>query len=130
MAHATPASNSVPPTNCRLKVVSKHRQTRHRDSNEEQLKSFYVTPFTIEQTEDDIVEYLRETINTDDSIVKCVKLVPRNKDINELSFISFKISVSENLANVISDSFYWPEGVEIREFQPKNEVRSNQIISI
>lgn len=130
VAHATPASNSVPPTNCRLKVVSKQRQTRHRDSNEEQLKSFYVTPFTIEQTEDDIVEYLRETINTDDSIVKCVKLVPRNKDINELSFISFKISVSENLANVISDSFYWPEGVEIREFQPKNEVRSNQIISI
>lgn len=124
---ADPALNHVAQANCRLKVVSRNRQISNRILAEDQLKSFYVTPFNIEQTEQDIVEYLRETINLDRSTVKCIKLVPRNKDINELSFISFKLSVSEDLAPVISDRFYWPDGVEVREFQSKNEIRSNEI---
>lgn len=130
---STRASAIVPAShdeNCRLKVVNRNRLIANRETPDEPLKSFYVTPFTVEQTEEDIIEYLRETVSIDDSTVKCVKLVPRNKNISELSFVSFKVSVSENLASVIGDRFYWPEGVEIREFQPKNGVRLNQPIQI
>lgn len=109
-------------------MVNRRRLPSNREVSDEQLKSFYVTPFTVEQTEEDIIEYLRETVTINDSTVKCVKLVPRNKNINELSFISFKVSVSEDLASVIGDRFYWPDGVEIREFQPKNGVRINQTV--
>lgn len=124
----TSRPNDVVQENCRLKVVNRRRLPSNREVSDEQLKSFYVTPFTVEQTEEDIIEYLRETVTINDSTVKCVKLVPRNKNINELSFISFKVSVSEDLASVIGDRFYWPDGVEIREFQPKNGVRINQTV--
>lgn len=115
---ASNANEGVP--DCRLKVVSRNRPSVRRMINEETMKSYYITPFDIDQTEEDIIEYLRETINVDNSTLKCVKLVPRNKNISELSFVSFKLSVSEDLVTLISDPFYWPEGVEVREFQPKN----------
>lgn len=125
---AAPSTCEVP-HDCRLKVVNRNRPPVRQIPTEETMKSFYVTPFHIEQSEEDIIEYLRETINIDKSSLKCVKLVPRNKDINELSFVSFKLSVSEDLATVINDTFYWPEGVEIREFQPKNDNVPRRIVS-
>lgn len=99
-------------------------------NDDEMLKSFYVTSFDIEQSEEDVIEYLRETINVENSTLKCVKLVPRNNNINKLSFVSFKLSVSEDLVSVINDPFYWPEGVEIREFQSKNVNPLNRVVSI
>lgn len=110
---------------CRLKVVNRNQRAVRQTSSDEMLKSFYVTPFDIEQSEEDVIEYLRETINVENSTLKCVKLVPRNKNINELSFVSFKLSVS-----VINDPFYWPEGVEIREFQSKIVNPLNRVVSI
>lgn len=101
-----------------------------RASNAVTVKSCYITPFHVEQSEEDIIEYLRENINIDNSTLECVKLVPRNKNINELSFVSFKLSVSENLSSVISDPFYWPEGVEIREFQSKNGNALHRVVSV
>lgn len=115
---------------CRLKVVNRNQPAVRQTSSDEMLKSFYVTPFDIEQSEEDVIEYLRETINVENSTLKCVKLVPRNKNINELSFVSFKLSVSEDLVSVINDPFYWPEGVEIREFQSKNVNPLNRVVSI
>lgn len=122
-----PAYNGL--QDCRLRVVSRSRPSVREISNEEATKSFYITPFHIDQSEEDIIEYLRETINIDNSSVKCAKLVPRNKNINELSFISFKLSVSQDLVSIINDPFYWPDGVEIREFQPKNGNLPNLIAS-
>lgn len=131
-----PASTSSAPqrlinavNDCRLKVVNRNHPARHAP-NDEIMKSFYLTPFDVGQSEEDIIEYLRETINVDNSTLKCVKLVPRNKNVDELSFVSFKLSVSEDLVSVISDPFYWPEGVEVREFQPKNGSIQNRVASI
>lgn len=112
--------------NCRLRVVNR---SYRRETSADNLKSFYVTPFHVEQNEEDVLEYLRETLNVGESTLRCVKLVPRNKDISELSFVSFKVSVSDDLIPFINDRFYWPEGVEIREFESKNEKRSIPLIT-
>lgn len=106
----------------RLRVVNKRQNPQPpRTSNNEVLKSFYITPFHNEQTEDDIIHYLHDTINADADRIKCAKLVPKGKNINELSFVSFKVSVPTELVSLVSDAFYWPDGVEIREFLPKND---------
>lgn len=110
--------------------MNRNQRAVRQTSSDEMLKSFYVTPFDIEQSEEDVIEYLRKTINVENSTLKCVKLVPRNKNINELSFVSFKLSVSEDLVSVINDPFYWPEGLEIREFQSKNVNPLNRVVSI
>ncbi|XP_062540314.1 uncharacterized protein LOC134208327 [Armigeres subalbatus] len=128
-AASSSGTNNVITENCRLRVVNRNHRRDTRNLTADHLKSFYVTPFDVEQTEDDIVEYLRETINVGESSLKCVKLVPRNKDISELSFISFKVSVSDNLVPFVNDKFYWPEGVEVREFEPKNEKQTVPIIT-
>ncbi|XP_062560504.1 uncharacterized protein DDB_G0280205-like isoform X2 [Armigeres subalbatus] len=128
-AASSSGTNSVITENCRLRVVNRNHRRDTRNLTADHLKSFYVTPFDVEQTEDDIVEYLRETINVGESSLKCVKLVPRNKDISELSFISFKVSVSDNLVPFVNDKFYWPESVEVREFEPKNEKQTVPIIT-
>ena len=122
------ALNGAPHENCHLRVVNRDYRRINRESTAEILKSFYVTPFHVDQTENDIIEYLRETINVGDSSLKCVKLVPKNRDISELSFVSFKVSVSDALIPFISDTFYWPEGVEVREFESKNERQTNPLI--
>ncbi|XP_065079699.1 pneumococcal serine-rich repeat protein-like [Ochlerotatus camptorhynchus] len=99
-----------PQTECRLRVAN--RNQRQRDQTEEVLRSFYVTPFAIDQTEVDILEYIKEISNAENSTLRCAKLVPRNKNIDELTFISFKVTVSDDLVGIVSDSFYWPEGVQ------------------
>lgn len=90
-------------------------------NNDASLKSFYITPFLNDQSEEDIKQYLRETINADVNQIGCVKLIPKGKNINELTFVSFKLSVPNELVPLVSDTFYWPEGVEVREFLPKND---------
>lgn len=105
----------------RLRVIDRSVRRRQQANTTEALDSFYITPFHVEQTEDDVLAYLRETFNTENSTIQCVKLVPRGKQVNDLTFVSFKVSVSSDLKNVVSDSFYWPDGVNVREFLPKND---------
>lgn len=82
------------------------------------LESFYVTPFSPDQNEDEIKQYVAEISNIDTSMIKAVKLVPRGKNVEDLSFVSFKVTVSRTVSNVVGDSFYWPEGITVREFEP------------
>lgn len=93
----------------------RRRQQSNTDTTE------VLKPFYVEQTEEDVLEYLRETFNIENSTVRCVKLVPRGKQVNELTFVSFKVSVSPDLETTVGDSFYWPDGVNVREFEPKND---------
>lgn len=78
--------------------------------------AFYVTPFTPDQKEDDVKQHIHEIVNVDSSLVKVVKLVPRGKSLEDLSFISFKVTVSKAVSNVVGDPWYWPEGVTVRVF--------------
>lgn len=123
---ATASNSALPiqvqannPNTCRLRVVNKNNHRRTTDI--ENTKSFYVSPFQNNQTEDDVLQYLKDTMRIEDNQVKCIKLVPKGRCIDELSFISFKLTVANELVPTIGDTFYWPDGVEVREFIPKND---------
>lgn len=60
-------------------------------------------------------------LGTDD--VEVVRLVAKNRDVNTLSFISFKIGLSANFKDRALSSSTWPRGVYFREFQ---NLRSNE----
>lgn len=78
--------------------------------------AFYVSPFTPDQNDADIKKYIHDIANVDASLVKVVKLVPRGKRLEDLSFISFKVIVGKTVSNVVGDPWYWPEGVTVRMF--------------
>lgn len=87
------------------------------------LESFYVTPFSPDQNEEEVKQHVMDISNVHSSLVKVTKLVPRGKNIEDLSFVSFKVAVCRSVASVIGDPWYWPEGLSVRPFEPnpKNE---------
>lgn len=50
---------------------------------------------------------------------RCTLLVKKDKDINSLSFISYKIDVNSVHFAELIDVNFWPEGAYIREFIPQ-----------
>lgn len=82
------------------------------------VESLYVTPFAPDQKEEEIKQYVVEVSNVDPSLVKVTKLVPRGKNENDLSFVSFKVCISKSVSSMVSDSWYWPDGVTVRPFDP------------
>lgn len=85
------------------------------------MMDFYVTPFTPDQKEEDVKRYILEIANVNPSTLKVVKLVPRGKILDDLSFVSFKISVDKSASNMIGDPWYWPEGVTVRVFDHRQK---------
>lgn len=87
------------------------------------MSDFYVTPFTPNQSEEDIKQYIQEICKVDISSVRVAKLVPRGKKLDDLTFVSFKVSVDNTISEMIGDPWYWPEGVSVRAFDyiQKNE---------
>lgn len=87
------------------------------------LESFYVTPFAPDQTEEEVKQYVIDISNVHSSLVKVTKLVPRGKSVEDLSFVSFKVSVCKSVSRLVSDRWYWPDGITVRSFEPtpKNE---------
>jgi hypothetical protein len=67
-----------------------------------------------ETTEDSIVKLLGKKLNKAENDFTCVKLVPKN--IPTLTFISFKVEMSEELFQKSIDPTVWPNGEAIREF--------------
>lgn len=51
-----------------------------------------------------------------------IRLVPRGKDVSNMSFVSFKIGLDPSLEQRALLSSTWPDGLVFREFvdQPKN----------
>lgn len=71
-----------------------------------------------------ILDYMRENgINdTGLSSVKIAPLVPRNRDVSSLSFISFKLDVNDELAESITKSNFWPQTCQIKQFVTKTKL--------
>lgn len=49
----------------------------------------------------------------------CVKLVPTERDLNTLEYVSFKMQVPVKGFEAFLDSSLWPKGIIVREFIPK-----------
>lgn len=135
--HSNAPANSVPPTEQRSsRNVNEQKGNRpnirdgfirpssiplkvannaHAPSDAE---SFYVTPFAPDQHEDEVKKYVIEISNADPSSVIVTKLVPRGKNIEDLSFVSFKITVCKTVSRAVGDSWYWPDGITVRAFEP------------
>lgn len=51
--------------------------------------------------------------------IKISRLIPKGKDPSTLSFVSFKVDVSSELAHIISNPALWPNGCKITNFIKK-----------
>lgn len=59
--------------------------------------------------------------------MKCSKLVPADRDLATLEYVSFKVLVPENGFVKFLDSNSWPSGVIVREFVPRTKNLKNTV---
>lgn len=65
----------------------------------------------------DIIEHLMSKKLIDDANdIICTKLVKKDANLGELTFVSFKLDVPERLFVAINNPLMWPDSVAIREF--------------
>lgn len=75
----------------------------------------YLTGFSSNATEDDIRGLVQRNLNTSET-VDVRKLVPKGKNLEELSFVSFKVGVGLQLKDSALLTSTWQKGIIFREF--------------
>lgn len=88
-------------------------------------KSIFVSQLNPSTSEESIVKYVKRCLNDTDNKLKiqAVALVPKEKNRNELNFISFKINIPESSFEAVLKPELWPQGVVVREFVIDNNRR-------
>jgi hypothetical protein len=77
------------------------------------MKWLYVSRLHPQTSEEAVTKKLCSALNVDPSEFKCVKLVPRMEDP---SFISFKVGLTEELLQRSLAPEVWPPGIAVRKF--------------
>lgn len=85
----------------------------------EPLKWLYVSRLHPQTSEESVLKLLTTAHNVDEKMFTCVKLMPR---MQNPTFISFKVGMSNDLLLTSLAPDIWPAGVAIREFvnRPRN----------
>ena len=80
-------------------------------------------------TNSDVQKIVSRCLDVPDS-VDVVRLVPRDKDVASLTFVSFKVGLDPELKNRALDPASWPTGLLFREFvdQPKTGLRRPRML--
>lgn len=94
------------------------RTSTNSDDTSIPFKHIYVTRLLPSTSEEDVVKHVMnnsQLVNAD--LLKCCKLVPKSRNIEDLSFVSFKLSTSEADFSTLISPDVWPLNVAVREFQ-------------
>lgn len=78
-------------------------------------------------TEDVLLNHLVKALSLNDatkSSIRCSLMLPRGRKIEELDYISFKISVTDSIYNDLLSPTVWPKGVTLREYVPGRNSRT------
>lgn len=75
----------------------------------------YLSGFAPQATVAEIERYVQKCLNTNGTVV-VAKLVPKNINLDELSFVSFKVGVDLELRESALNSSSWHKGIVFREF--------------
>lgn len=76
----------------------------------------HISEFETSETEDAVKLLVSDCLNTDVDKLEAFKLVPKDRDINTLRFISFKVGIPLELKDVALSSSTWPIGLSVRQF--------------
>lgn len=84
----------------------------------EDLLWIYLSAFDPSTGDDDIASLTRECLGLDVNVdPKVVKLVPKDRDLATLSYVTFKVGVNKDLRDIALASDTWPQNVNFREFE-------------
>lgn len=83
----------------------------------DQLFWVYLSAFHPSTTDEQIIALTRECVGlSNEDVIKATKLVPKNADISNMSFVSFKVGIGSQFKTTALSSETWPDDVSFREF--------------
>lgn len=99
-------------------------KTKH-NFNSNFNRELYVTKFETHISIDSIKNYLKSQgiVNLDS--IKIHRLVKKDQDLSQLSYISFKIDTNDVIAEKLLTNDFWPSGCRIGNFVRKNPQNLN-----
>lgn len=90
----------------------------------------YVSHLHPSTVTDNLKSYVGSKLNLTPTEIDCWPLVPKNRDINSLNFISFKVGLyDEDIAKALAPDF-WPSGTSIRRFVPNDRQKNGKFPNI
>lgn len=79
---------------------------------------FHVSQFEPNVDVDKVTAWFKDKLNSTE--IQCVKLIPRNRQIEDLAFVSFKLGVPASVVSTVMDPKTWPRIVQVRPFQQRS----------
>lgn len=80
----------------------------------------------------DLEQFIKKQLNLAENsdTLRCTPLIPKGKTAADLDFVSFRISAPESTILQLQDAACWPNGVVVREFQPRPRTDRRQGVFI
>lgn len=103
---------------------------RRRENNQRDIltKSIYVSRLQTKVTVDDITSYIKERLpDTNNEHFSLRLLVKKDQTLDDLTFISYRLSCTEDLYNTLVCPSFWPQHVLIGEFYEKPRDRKTLV---
>lgn len=83
----------------------------------------YLSNIQPDVADDKVRDMVHQCLET--SELKLVKLIPKNRDVRTLTFVSYKVGVSADLKEKAMSSSTWPIGIRFREFEDHSRLRQD-----
>lgn len=115
-----------------------HTQTRSSVANKTRITAkneFHLSKFKTDTSSQMIIDYMikRGVPTSIINDINVTRLVPKNCNLSTLSFISFKLDASDEVAHIITKLNFWPQTCILKEFihksKPVVELSSSDINS-
>lgn len=90
----------------------------------ESRKTIVASHLSPTTTDDELQSFLKDCLGDDDfAPLKVTKMLPKDRRLEDLNFISFRISAPERLYSKLMSPDFWPIGVTIRDYayRPKTQ---------
>lgn len=100
------------------------------DINKSSTRSIYISRFKPITESSDILNHIDKITGMENlsSKISCTKLVSNKKRVKSLSFVSFKLTVTDELYELLSSPSIWPPSINAKDFkniqksQPSNSI--------
>ena len=114
------SSNSSIPSNAVRVVGTSTSSTLQSVTLRRADKWLHVSRLSPTTTLDQIYEFFSSTFKLNKEDIYAVKIIPKDRNPETITFISFKIGCSEGNFKKIMCNEKWPLGIMVKEFLPKN----------
>lgn len=84
------------------------------------MNHFHISPFHINVTHDDILQYIADNANIDKKQIKILRLTKNGQDISQLRHVNFKIETNDEISKIVLQSNFWPDRIKIKPWISKS----------